>query len=248
LIVSVTWPEQVSALEAPLVIADVTIPQGMTPDIAVSAKVYDPKSAVYTTFDLVRQYSNRYISTVPFQLPLDTLAGRWWLVVHVETELAVTGERMLSFETVPIEFHALTETLPSGVTLHVPLDFNEVSAQGDPYAGGRVWRYGNGEIALWWAPGPTQALRLNNAVVMLEATHDPAAPPEAELVEETEWQERTAFRFHEQWPGRQGGPAETWVIQGPSYRLYVLRIRAVGVNDIPGVLQEIATTFAFNGE
>ena len=245
LVVSVTWPEQVSALEAPLVIADVTLPQGLTPDIAISAKIYDPKSTVHATFDLVRQSGSRYVSTAPFQLSLDTLPGHWWLIVHVETELEVAGERVLAFESLPLEFHTLTETLPAGVTLRVPLAFDEVITQGDPYAGGRVWRHGDGEIALWWAPGPTQALRLNNAVVMLEATHDPDAPPEAELVEETEWQERTAFLYQEQWPGRQGGPAEAWVIQGPNYRLYVLRIRAAGVDAIPAVLHEIAATFAF---
>ena len=152
LIVSVTWPEEVSALEAPLLIADATLPQGVTADIAMSAKIYDPTATVSTTFDLVRQSGRRYVAPAPFQLPLDTPAGRWWLVVHVETELDVIGERMLAFESVPIEFRTLTETLPSGVNLRVPLAFTEVTAQGDQYAGGRVWRYGNGEIALWWAP------------------------------------------------------------------------------------------------
>jgi len=247
-VVSVTWPHEVSALEAPLVIADVTLPQGATADIAMRAKIYDPTATVYTTFDLVRQHSSRYVSTIPFQVSLDTPAGLWWLVVHVETELEVAGERMLAFETIPVEFHALTETLPAGVTLRVPLAFDEVITQGDQFAGGRVWRHGNEEIALWWAPGPTQALRRNNAVVMLEATHDPDAPPEAQLVEETEWQGRTAFLFQEQWPGRQGGPAEAWVIQGSNYRLYVLRIHAAGVDAMPALLQEIAATFAFDGD
>ena len=223
------------------------MPQG-TPDVAISAKVYDPRSTIYTTFDLVRQNGNRYVSTTPLQLSLNAAVGHWWLVVHVETELEVVGERMLPFKSVPLEFRALTETLPAGVTLHVPLAFTEVITQGDQFAGGRVWQHGNGEIALWWAPGPTQALRFNNAIVMLEATHDPDAPPEAELVEETEWQERTAFLFREQWPGEQGGPAEAWVIQGSNYWLYVLRIRAVGTETIPALMQEIGTTFAFAEE
>jgi hypothetical protein len=248
LIVSVTWPEEVSALEPPLLIADATLPQGITADIAMSAKIYSSTTTVYTTFDLVQQNGRRYVAPAPFQLPLDTPAGHWWLIVHVETELDVVGERVLPFESVPIEFRALTETLPSGATLRVPLAFTEVITQGDQYAGGRVWRHGNGEIALWWAPGPTEPLLLNNAVVMLEATHDPDAPPEAEFVEETEWQGQTAFRFQEQWSGRQGGPAEAWVIQGSNYWLYVLRIRAVGVEPIPPLMQEIAATFAFTEE
>ncbi|MGC9396578.1 MAG: hypothetical protein ACP5J4_17170 [Anaerolineae bacterium] len=248
LIVNVTWPEEVSALEPPLLIADVTLPQGITADIAMSAKIYDPTMSVTTTFDLVQQSGRRYVAPAPFQLSLDTPAGHWWLVAHVETELDVVGERMLPFKSVPIEFRTLTETLPSGVNMRIPLAFTEAVAQGDPYAGGRVWRYGNGEIALWWAPGPTEALLLNNAVVMLEATHDLDAPPEAEVVEETEWQGQTAFLFQEQWPGREGGPAKTWVIQGSNYWLYVLRIRAVGVDPIPPLLEEIAATFAFAEE
>ena len=245
LIVNVTWLEKVSALETPLVVADVMLPQGVTTNIALSAKIYDPASTIYTTFDLARQRSNRYVSVEPLELPLDAPVGHWWLVVHVETELDVEGERMLAFEVVPLAFHPLSETLPAGVTLRVPQAFNAVTAAGDQSAGGRVWRYEKGEIALWWAPGPTEPLLLNNAVVMLEATHDPDAPPKAQLVEETAWQERPAFLFQEQWPGRQGGPAETWVIQGPNYWLYVLRIRAVGVEPIPGLLQEIAATFTF---
>ena len=97
-------------------------------------------------------------------------------------------------------------------------------------------------------PGPTEALLLNNAVVMLEATHDPDAPPAAEFVEETAWQGQTAFLFREQWPGREGGPAAVWVIQGPDYWLYVLRIRAVGVDPIPALMETIAATFAFDEE
>jgi len=248
LVVNVTWPEQVSALEPPLVIADLTLPTGITPDVAISAKIYDPTAAVYATFDLVRQSASRYVSTAPFQLSLDAPTGHWWLVVHVETSLEVIGERMLPFEPAPIAFRALTETLPSGVTMRVPLAFTEVITQGDHYAGGRVWQHGNGEIALWWAPGPTEALLLNNAVVMLEATYDPDAPPEAEFVEETTWQEQTAFLFQERWPGRDGGPAWAWVIQGSDYWLYVLRVRAIGTETIPPLIDEVAATFAFTEE
>jgi len=248
LVVNITWPEAVSALEPPLVIADVTLPQGITADVAISAKIYDPTSTVHTTFDLVRQSSRRYIAPAPFQLALDAPTGHWWLVVHVETELEVVGERMLPFQPAPIEFYTLTETLPSGVNLRVPRAFTEVTAEGNQYAGGRVWRHGKGEIALWWAPGPTEPLLLNNAVVMLEATHEPQAPSKAEFVEETTWQERPAFLFHEQWPGRQGGPAVAWVIQGPDDWLYVLRVRALGVEPVPAILQEIAATFTFDGK
>jgi hypothetical protein len=247
LVVNITWPAEVSALEPPLLSAEVTLPQGSTANVAIQARIFDPAKTI-TTFDLIRQDNWRYVAPAPFQLTLDTPAGHWWLIVHVETDLDVIGERVWAFQSAPLEFHTLTETLPAGVNLRLPLAFTEVAAQGDAYAGGRVWRYGNGEVALWWAPGPTEPLLFNNAVVMLEATHDPGAPPAAEFVEETTWQERTAFLFQEQWAGRQGGPAKVWIIQKADFWLYTLRIRAVGSEMIPPLLEEIATTFAFAEE
>ncbi len=245
--VSIKWPEFVSALEPPFVIADIVPPPGIAPVVIIRAKVYDPTAQVYSTFDFVRQSGNRYLSTTPLRLSLDAPSGYWWLVVEVKSTFDLIGERMMSFEPATIEFRALTETLPAKVTLRVPLAFTEVITQGDQYAGGRVWQYGDGEIALWWAPGPTEALLYNNAIVMLEATHDPESPPEAQLVEETKWQGRTTFHFQEQWPGSAGGPAEAWVIQDKNFWLYVLRARAVGTDAIPALMQEIAATFAFDG-
>lgn len=245
LAINVSWPEYVSALDPPFVIVDVLPPPGMTPAITVSAKVYDPTIKVHSTFELVPQAGQRYVSTKPLQLSLNAPAGRWWLMVQVDTALNVIGERMKVFEPAPVEFRALTDTLPAGVTLHVPLAFTEVMAQGNSYAGGRVWQHGKGEIALWWAPGPTEALLLNNAVVMLEATHNLAVPPEVVSSRETDWQGQPAFFFQEMWPGKEGGPSKVWVIQGANHWLYVLRIRAVGEETIPVLLQEVAATFAF---
>ncbi len=210
------------------------------------ATVYDSAVKVYSTFDFARESEKRYVSTMPLRLSLNAPAGYWWLIVEVKTTLNVIGERVLPFKPAPIEFRVLTDTLPARAMLRVPVAFTEVITQGDQYAGGRVWQYDQGEIALWWAPGPTEALLLNNAVVMLEATHDPEAPPEAQLVEETAWQGRMAFRFQEQWPGSNGGPAEAWVIQDKNYWLYVLRTRAVGTETIPALIEEIAATFAFS--
>lgn len=209
------------------------------------ATVYDPAAKVYSTFDFTRESDKRYVSTTPLRLSLNAPAGYWWLIVEVKTTVDVIGERVLPFKPAPIEFRVLTDTLPAGAMLRVPVAFTEVITQGDQYAGGRVWQYDQGEIALWWAPGPTEALLLNNAVVMLEATHDPEAPPEVELVEETKWQGRTAFRFQEQWPGSVGGPAAAWVIQDENYWLYALRARAVSVETIPALIEETATTFTF---
>jgi hypothetical protein len=248
LAVSVKWPEYVSALDPPFVTADIIPPPGIIPDVVVNAKVYDPTAKVHSTFDLVWQSGNRYVSTAPLQLSLNAPTGHWWLVVKVKTTLDIIGERMLAFQPAPIEYHVLTETLPAGVTLRVPLAFTEVITQGDQYAGGRVWQHTGGEIALWWAPGPTEELLLNNAIVMVETTHNPESPPEVLSAEETKWQEQPAFLFQEMWPGSEDGPAKAWVIQGPDYWLYVLRVRAVGEETIPILLQEVAATFAFEEE
>jgi hypothetical protein len=136
--------------------------------------------------------------------------------------------------------------------LRVPRDFREVVAQGDVLAGGHVWRYEEGEVGLWWAPGPVKPLSLDNAVVMLEATHDPEQPPQVLGVEEMEWQGGTAFLFREEWPsdppGAGGHPAEALVVQGPDYHLYVLRVRALEGQAIPALMRLVGETFALTGE
>jgi hypothetical protein len=128
--------------------------------------------------------------------------------------------------------------------MRVPREFVEAVAQGDRWAGGRVWQHGDGEVALWWAPGPAEPLLLSTAVVMLEATHDPDAPPSVLDVEEREWQGQTAFLFHEDWPGADGGPAEALVVQGSDYWLHVLRVRARGSESVPPLLRQVWETFA----
>jgi len=130
--------------------------------------------------------------------------------------------------------------------MHVPQEFVETTFQGDQVAGGRAWRYGGGEVSLWWAPGPTEPLRLDNAIVMLETTHGLSAAPQVSSVEEIEFQGQTAFLFQEEWPGASGGPAEALVVQGPDYHLYVLRVRVSGSEAIPSLLRQVWETFAFD--
>lgn len=243
--VSIPWPEQVSVLEPVTIAVDVVQPYDVRIPVGVRATVMDPEAGTYGTFDLRLQEGSRYVADAPLRLPFEPLPGYWWVIAHVETGLPVTGDRVLTFEPVPIDFRVLTDTLPAGVTLRVPEAFEEVTALGDPWAGGRVWRYDGGEVALWWAPGPTEDLLLNNAVVMLEATHDTEDPPAVANVEEGELQGRTAFFFEETWPGYEGGPAEAMVVQGDDFRLYVLRIRAVGSDAIPVLMRDVGETFAF---
>ena len=159
-------------LEPVYIAVDVAQPYDVRIPINVSATVLDPEAETYGTFDLRLREDSRYVADVPLRLPFEPLPGHWWLIVHIETGLPVVGERALGFEPAPIDFRVLSETLPSGVTMRVPEAFDEVKAMGDQWAGGRVWQYEDGEVALWWAPGPTEDLLLNNAIVMLETTHD----------------------------------------------------------------------------
>jgi hypothetical protein len=209
----------------------------------------NPVFRSYQDFDLIPQDGNLYVSEGLLRLPLEPAPGDWWLAVDVKSELEVEGERIKSFQPAPISYRDLTGLLPSVAGLRVPQDFAEVQVQGDLTAGGRVWRYEDeaspyGEVALWWAPGPHKPLSLNTAVVMLETTHGADAPT-VTATEETEFQGQIAFRFHETWPGPEGGPAEALVVQGPDYWLYVLRVRALGGDVIPELIREIGETFAF---
>jgi len=242
-------PDVVSPLDPVAIEAVFVPPPGIEVPVQMQATVMDPDAEEIAVFQLSEREGNRLRAPIGLQLPLDPLPGYWWLVVHAETQVPVTGEPARFFKIEPVVFRELTGTLPSGVSLRVPAVFQEVNALGDQDAGGRVWQHRDGEVALWWAPGPTEALLLSNALVMLEATHgaDPrqlevSAPTETF---ETDWQGQTAFEFPETWPGREGGPGRTWVIQGPDFRLYVLRVRAVGADVLPSLHVEVVNTFGF---
>jgi hypothetical protein len=249
LALTIRWPEQVSALRPVPIEVRLVPPPGVSVTATVHATVIGPQGIPYWLFDLAPREGNLYTADEMVQFPLEPSEGDWRLMVRVQSTLDVVGERAVVFQPDPIVFRDLTDDLPAGVSLHVPQDFVEMVAQGDPWAGGRVWRYADGELALWWAPGPVKPLLLSNAVVMLEATHDPDAPPRVLGVEETEWQGQTAFLFHEAWPGdlpgAEGGPAEALVVQGPDYWLYVLRVRALGVEAVPPLFRQVWDTFTF---
>jgi hypothetical protein len=250
---TVHWPAEVSALQPTPIEVEVVPPPGIAASAKVSAKVLDPDFVLYQSFTLELQDGNLYVSEDLLRLPLEPNPGGWWLVLDVESELEVEGSKTKSFQPAPVPYRDLNGLLPMAAILHVPQDFAEVQVQGDLTAGGRVWQYGDGgaspqgEVALWWAPGPHKPLSLNTAVVMLEATYG-SDTPTATSTEETEWQGQTAFRFQETWPGPEGGPSEALVVQGPDYWLYVLRVRALGGGEIPTLMREIGETFAFAEE
>ncbi len=257
----VHWPETKVPILPP---KPIEIELIAPPDIKVKANVLssvlDPTGERYGLFalrpsdDAVPDGANprRYISERPLQLPLQPLDGEWRLVVALQSNVRVTGDQVHGFEPVPLSFCVLTDTLHAGVNLKVPRTFEVVFAQGNPWAGGRVWRYQGGEVALWWAPGPLEPLLLSNALVMLETTYKFDAPLEVLSAEEAQWPGAnldsvlTVFLFHEMWPGPEGGPAEAYVLQGPDHWLYVLRMRAVGQDTIPSLIRQVGQTLMFS--
>jgi hypothetical protein len=250
---TIHWPGKVSALHPTHVEVELAPPPGIAAEATVRATVLDSDFAPYQDFILVPQNGNLYVSEDPLRLPLEPAPSDWWLVLDVESELAVRGDKTRSFQPAPIPYRDLTGLLPQAASLRVPQDLVEVTVQGDLTAGGRAWRYegvdaaSRGEVALWWAPGPHKPLSLNTAIVMVEATYGTDAPT-VTTTEEIEFQGQTAFRFYETWPGSEGGPAETLVVQGPDYWLYVLRVQALGSNEIPTLIRQVGETFAFAEE
>jgi hypothetical protein len=244
---TIRWPERVSALQPVPIEVELLPPPGITVTATVRAAVVGPGGRPLWPFDLTLREGNLYAAEEPLQLPLEPQEGDWRLAVYVRSPLKVEGPWSLVFQPTPILFRDLTDVLPAGVDMRVPQDFVEVTSQGDQWAGGRVWRYGDGEVALWWAPGPAEPLLLNNAVVMLETTHE---PPRVLDVEETEWRGQTAFLFYEDededWPESEVGAAEALVVQGPDYWLYVLRVRTTGSETIPPLLRQVWETFTFH--
>lgn len=235
------WPTQFPALQPVYAQARLDPPPGFSPSAVVRVAVLDPEGALVQSFTLKWRQGHLYAAEQPLQLPLWIMDGDWRLVAYVESALEVVGERELVFRPTPVQFRDLGGVLPAGASLLVPQDFVESAAQGDAWAGMRAWRYGDGEVALWWAPGPLEDLLLNNAVVMLEATYAPDAAPRVQSYEQADWQGRTAFLFHEEWPE---GPAKAWVVQGGDFWLYVLRVRALAGPDIPLLTRQVGETFS----
>ncbi|MBN1886392.1 MAG: hypothetical protein JW850_00315 [Thermoflexales bacterium] len=259
LVLNVHWPKQVSALQPPLIQAGLVPPPGISLTVALSATVLDPEGFIYQSFELSPRGGNRYTASQPLHLSLWAVAGDWRLVVNVETrgphphdgrEISVEGQREFVFRLAPVLFRVFTDTLHAGVDLRVPQAFEEVASQGNPWAGMRAWRHGDGELSLWWAPGPTEPLQYHNAVVIREATCDPDRPPRVLGVQPIWWQGRAAFLFSEDWGKNQPGsapiPAETLVVQGDDFWLHVLRVRALEGAAIPPLVREVWESFGFS--
>lgn len=256
--VSIEFPRPVTALEPVTWRVLIEEPPGVDAHVRASARVIDAQDKEYATFDMVPEgREGWWVPDGALQLPLEPepYPGIWHLIVDTEADLNIKGYRDRVFTPQRVPYHAITDTVPSGVLFRVPQAFGHVTAQGDQTAGLQSWVFGDCEVTLAWAPGPTEPLLHDNARVLVEATF-PTGDPAYEIVladgaEEMVWgeEEWTAFLFHERWKGQtKTTPAETLAVQGPNYRLYALRIRAQSGDAIHPLCYDVRKTFGFREE
>lgn len=242
---SVHWPKQVPALDPPPVKVELIPPADVTVTATVSAAVFDPEGARYWSSELHPQADQTtYAAESPLQLPLEPMAGDWQLKVKVDASLDVVGAQEMRFRPILPPLHDLSG-VPDPIQIDVPRAFTKMSQVGDQTAGGRTWQYENGTLELWWAPGPAKPLLLNNAIVMLEATYEELNTPDVTDVQEIQPDGQPGFLFQEDWPGAEGGPGKALVIQGPDAWLYLVRVRTLGGDEIPSLINQVWSTFAF---
>ncbi len=236
---SIPWPDEVSALED--IPVRVVLP-GLAerdPAAQVWVRVSDPDHRVWWEANLERDDDVTYVAPL-LHLPLEPKPGAWTLTVMVRSAAEVTGERTHRFRPAPVPLRTLSGLVREGVTLSVPQAFTATHAEGDELSGARVWAGGGGEVGLWWAPGPAEPLSLDTARLLAAASRPPSVEVETPSVEPVEWDGLAAFSFAERWSE---GVAEALVVQGPDHWLYLLRVRAVGQQDIPPLLREIEASF-----
>jgi hypothetical protein len=248
---SIEFPKPVTALEPVPIRVLVEEPPDVQADVDLSARVIDAQDQLYATIDMSPEGRDGWwVGKEELQLPLEPepYPGVWHLIIDVDANLPVQGYRDRVFTPQRVPYHALTDTLPSGVRLRVPQAFAETAAQGDLTAGLRTWSYRDCEVSLAWTPGPTEQLLVDNALVMAQALHEPGREISLEASEAISWGagEWTAFVFYELWRGTgQSSPAETLVVQGPGYWLYALRIRAQAQGEVHSLCRDVRATLDF---
>lgn len=250
----IEFPKPVTALEPVTWRVLLEEPPGVEANVRASARVIDAQDQLYATFDMVPDgQEGWWVPMGALQLPLEPepYPGVWHLIIDAEADLRIKGYRDRVFTPQRAPYHVITDTLPSGVDFRVPQAFAEIAAQGDKIAGLHTWAYQDCAVTLAWAPGPTERLLGDNALVMAEAIH-PTGEPLYEITldgsEELTWgiEEWTAFLFRERWKSEnKHTPAETLVVQGPNYRLYALRIRALTEDEIHPLCRDVRETFGF---
>lgn len=237
-VLTIRWPDEVSALED--IILQAELPGLAERDLSaqVRAQVVDPHHQVWWQSEM-EPVGDAYTALTPLHLPLDPSQGNWRLTVFIHTKIPVNGGRTILFQPAPVPLRDLRGQVREGVTLHIPQAFVGVRAGGDLVAGHLAWAGADGEVGLWWAPGPAEPLTQDVAQILVEAT-DPAGRGERLEVAPLEWAGRAAFRFREQWPE---GPGEVLVVQGADRWLYLLRIRALNRAAISPLLWDIQAGF-----
>jgi hypothetical protein len=248
---TIEFPRPVTALEPVPIRVLIQEPAGINAHVRLSARVIDAQDQLYTTFDMAPQgREGWWVADEELQLPLEPqpYPGVWHLIIDAEADLPIRGYRDRVFTPQWVPYRVLTDTLPVGAELHVPQAFTEATNWGDPTAGLRTWRYRDCEVTLAWAPGPTESLLRDNALVMAEAIYDLQYEISVEAIEEMTWGEGewSAFLFYERWRGqRKSVPAETLVVQGPDYQLYALRVRAQNQDEIHALCRDVRATLRF---
>ena len=236
---TVHWPPVVSALEDVTVRVELPGLAERDPEARLWASVVDPRPRFWWMAELDPAGEGSYVAAAPLHLPLEPMAGEWELRILIKTTAPITGERRIRFQPEPVPVRELTG-VREGVSLLIPRAFLAARAEGDEVAGWRTWVGAGGEVGLGWTPGPAEALSLDTALMLVEASRSSGGPVEVLSAEPTEWEGLPAFRFVEQWSE---GPAETLVVQGPDRWLYLLRVRMLNGESISPLLQEIAASF-----
>jgi hypothetical protein len=246
--VRILRPDRISAVQPALIQAELVPPPGVSMSAVVTAMVFGPTGGIYEEFRMDRVEDYLYTSDGPLLLPLKPAEGEWRIALDVKSTLGVQGDTDIVLEPETIHFRDLTNVLPAGTTILVPVAFKEVRREGDEWAGGRAWEYQDTLMELWWVPGPLEPLQLDGAITVLEATHEATDDPAITSFEKTEWDGQIAFEFVERWQGGGEDVGTAVVVQAPDFWLYVMRMRAARAESVPAVVHEVWRTFSPGGD
>jgi hypothetical protein len=237
---TILWPDNASALED--FAFQVSLP-GMAerdPGAVVTARLTDPLGEIWWESGLYPVDQELYQADSILHLPLDPPPGDWRLTIFIDAQVPVNGGRTIFVQPAPVLLRGLGEQVPQGISLLVPRSFTAIRHEGDQISGVRVWSMLDGEVGLWWLPGPAEPLSLDTASVMLAASHPEDANVEILSLQTLEWGDLSGFRFVEDWFE---GPAEALLVQGPDRWLYLVRVRALDDGEISPLLRDIQASF-----
>lgn len=243
-VLTIRWSSLYSALAPVTLRAALPGLAERDPQATVFARVVDPGQHVWWEAAMAPTGGGTYSAVSPLYLPLDPPPGDWRLTVFVYTDVPVNGARTILFQPRRPPLWALGENVPAGMVLHVPQAFANTASEGDAVAGRRIWSGRDGEVGLWWAPGPAEPFNQDVAQMLVDATYPEGVAVEVQRVEALEWAGRPAFRFFERWSEGEG---EALAVQGANRWLYVLRVRALDRQPLAPLLRDIQASFRPGG-